>query len=320
VTDKEHETPAYGVAPPGYRLPDATRLGRVSLQVADLDRSTAFYEKILGLRVLDATSGRVCLGVDGAEADRPLVELRERRGVTPAPRGRRFGLYHFAVLLPDRASLGRFVLHLVGQGIRPDTADHFVSEALYFYDPDGLGIEVYADRPRTAWRSLDRELWMTTDPLDVQNLVAAAEGGRWDAAPAGTTMGHVHLHVGDLDVAGTFFHKGLGFDRMCWSIPGALFLSAGGYHHHLGLNTWAREAQRPAADEAQLVEWELIVPKATDAGAAARSLEYHDATTTKDGRDWIVRDPWGTALRLRGADVSTPVTDARPAGRFGWRR
>src|SRR5687767_14787200 len=146
----------YGIAPPGYRLPDATRLGRVRLQIADLERSLAYYRDVLGLRVLDQTGARATLGAHGD--DRPLIELVDRAGASPVPRRGRLGLYHFAILLPDRGSLGRFVEHLAKAGVRAGMSDHFVSEAVYLQDPDSLGIEVYADRPRSSWRHEGRQL------------------------------------------------------------------------------------------------------------------------------------------------------------------
>ena len=303
----EPATPgSYGQAPPGYRLPDATRLGAVRLQVADLDRSLAFYQQVLGLRVA-ARGGEPGGGTGAAHAvlgahddPRVLVELVERPGARPgAPRGR-LGLYHFAILLPDRPALGRFVRHLAARGVRAGAGDHLVSEAFYLTDPDGLGIEVYADRPRSTWRRLGRELMMATDPVDVAGLAADADGP-WTGMPAGTTVGHVHLHVGDTAAAGRFYGDALGFDRVVWSYPGALFFGAGGYHHHLGTNTWAGPSARPAApDEARLLEWTIELPSAADVTGAARSLvdTGHVADAQPDGAV-VTRDPWGTVLRIR---------------------
>jgi catechol 2,3-dioxygenase len=285
----------YG-APSGYRLPDATRLGPVRLQVADLTRSVPFYEGVLGLRVLDRPAGAVVLGAQGAEA--PLVELVERPGAHPVPPRGLLGLYHFALLLPDRAALGRFAVHLAGIGARAGMSDHLVSEAIYLTDPDGLGIEVYADRPRSAWRHEDRQLVMATNPLDVRSLVEAAGDVPWTGAPAGTVVGHVHLHVGDVGQASAFYHEALGFDRVVWSYPGALFLSAGGYHHHLGTNTWAAGARPAGADDARLLEWTVVVPRPEDAEAAARSVEAAGHAVARDDRGWRAADPWGTPLRL----------------------
>src|SRR6202171_102320 len=177
-----------GIRPKGYRLPEATHLGRVRLQVADLDRSLLFYENVLGMRVLNRTAHSASLGPHGE--DREIVHLRRLSSARPVPRRGLLGLYHFAILLPDRASLGRFVAHLVEIGAREGMADHFVSEAAYLTDPDGLGIEVYADRPRDAWRYDERQLHMTTNHLDVDDLVRSARGEPWDGIPRATALGH----------------------------------------------------------------------------------------------------------------------------------
>jgi catechol 2,3-dioxygenase len=176
-------------------------------------------------------------------------------------------------------------------------ADHLVSEALYLTDPDGLGIEVYADRPAADWQRRGRELVMTVDPLDISGLIAAGGEEPWVAAPAGTTIGHVHLHVGHLGEAEAFYHAALGFTKTLWSLPGALFLAAGHYHHHLGTNTWA---PGPSADpaEARLLSWDLVVPNTgavLDIGASLRAAGYH-AEETADGVS--TTDPWNTRLRI----------------------
>jgi catechol 2,3-dioxygenase len=292
-------TRPYGIAPPGYRLPEATHIGRVRLQVADLDRSVAYYERVIGLRVIHRDGPVAMLGPRGNDA--VLVELHEQPGVRAVARRGHIGLYHFAILLPDRTALGRFVAHLAEIGAYAGMSDHFVSEAVYLQDPDGLGIEVYADRPRQAWRYEDRQLSMTTIPLDVPNLVASANGVAWDGAPAGTSIGHVHLYVRDIGDAEAFYHAGLGFDKIVWNYPGALFMSAGGYHHHLGTNTWAANAPLATEDDARLLEWELVVPTTDDVDAAANSLESDGHPVRREGRDVIVRDTWGTQLRLVAA-------------------
>ena len=198
-----------------------------------------------------------------------------RTGSQPIARRARLGLYHFAILLPDRPGLARLVRHLSSTGIHVGAGDHLVSEAFYISDPDGLGIEVYADRPRASWRRVGRQLKMATDPVDVQGLLATAGDVPWTGMPAGTVMGHVHLHVGDLDRAAAFYADGLGFDKTTWSYPGALFLGAGGYHHHVGVNTWAGASAQPAGpDDARLLEWTLALP---DAGAVAATYASLDA-------------------------------------------
>jgi catechol 2,3-dioxygenase len=217
------------------------------------------------------------------------------------PKRGRLGLYHFAILLPDRPGLGRFARHLADSGIYAGMSDHRVSEAFYLTDPDGLGIEVYADRPRGEWRHEDRQLLIATEPLDVEDVLRAAGGERWTGMPAGATLGHVHLFVGDLDAAARFYHAGLGFDKVVWSYPGALFLSAGGYHHHLGTNTWAAGAAPAGDGDARLLEWEIRVPTADDAAAALESLRAAGVPIERSGNGGVARDPWGTAVRVRPA-------------------
>jgi catechol 2,3-dioxygenase len=290
---------SYGQAPRGFRLPDATRLGRVRLQVADLGRSLLFYEQVLGLRQVLNDGTRALLAAQGNDA--PLVELREHPGARAVPRRGSLGLYHFAILLPDRPSLGRLVRHLGDRGVRAGAADHLVSESLYLEDPDSLGIEVYADRPRGAWRRIGRELMMATDPLDVAGLLREAGDTRWTGMPARTTIGHVHLHVGDLEQAGSFYSEALGFDRMVWHYPGALFLAAGGYHHHLGTNTWAGSgATAPSDQDARLLEWTIELPGAADVAAAGESLARAGYSTEMEAEntELVARDPWRTQVRV----------------------
>ena len=290
------DSPTFGIAPPGYRLPAGTAVGAVRLQVSDLDRSLAYYTQVIGLGVVDRDSATATLGPQ--DDPRVLVRLEARPGLRPVPRRGVLGLYHFAILLPDRPALGRFVAHLHATGVPAGSSDHAVSESLYLTDPDGLGIEVYADRPRSTWRvQPDGQLFMTIATLDVSGLLQASAGQPWTGAPPGTVMGHMHLHVGDLDEGSRFYHAALGFDRIGWSYPGALFLSAGGYHHHLGTNTWA--SGPPAADDQpRLQSWDLVLPSTADAEAAVSSLNAAGYAATRDDGAWVVGDPWGTRLRL----------------------
>jgi catechol 2,3-dioxygenase len=289
---------SYGEPPRGFRLPDAARLGGVRLQVADLDRSLRFYQDVLGLRIVDQVGAEASLAATGD--DRTLVHLVENAGAHPIARRARLGLYHYAILLPDRPALARLVAHLSTTGIHVGAGDHLVSEAFYLSDPDGLGIEVYADRPRSSWRRVGRQLKMATDPVDVEDLLATAGDAPWTGMPAGTVMGHVHLHVGDLARAATFYGDGLGFDKTTWSYPGALFLGAGGYHHHVGVNTWAGPAAMPAgADDARLLEWSLVVPDAAAVDATASSVDGAGFSVEHVGDAFVTRDPWGTAVRVR---------------------
>jgi catechol 2,3-dioxygenase len=296
MTVNTEQSTSYGVRAPGYRLPESTHVGRVRLQVADLDRSIAYYETVIGFRVIDRSDGVAKLGPNGPDV--VLLELHEKPGVRTVSRRGHIGLYHFAILLPDRASLGRFLAHLSELGQYAGMSDHLVSEAIYLTDPDGLGIEVYADRPRSTWQVNGNQLAMASDPLNVQDLIAAGGGKKWDGAPPGTVIGHVHLYIRDIDQASAFYHNGLGLDRIVWSYPGALFLSAGGYHHHLGTNTWAAGAPLATLDDARLIEWEVVVPEAADVSAAAKSLQDAGFDVTLEGNTATARDPWGIQLRL----------------------
>lgn len=295
----EAATPgSYGQAPGGFRLPDATRLAEVRVRVADIARSIDYYKSVLGMRVITRDGARATLGA--VADDRVLLELNALKGARPVPRRGRTGLFHFAILLPDRASLGRFVRHLGELGVEAGAGDHLVSEAIYLHDPDGLGIEVYADRPRETWRRMSRELMMSTDPVNFEGLLRAAGDEPWTGMPIGTVMGHVHLHVGSIEKAAAFFSEALGFDRTVWSYPGALFFGAGGYHHHLGTNIWAGTNAEPMrADEAGLVEWTIELPDARDIDAAAASLVAGEFAAAREGADLVTSDPFGTAIRLR---------------------
>lgn len=291
---------SYGLKPRGHRLPDRMRLGEVRLRVASLDRSIAYYTTVLGMRVIAREGTRALLGAQGD--DRVLLVLHETPGARPVPSRARYGLFHFAMLLPDRGSLGRFAQHLADLNVRAGAADHLVSESFYLQDPDNLGIEVYADKPAHTWRRNDRELVMATDPLDIAGLVRDSGDTRWTGLAAGTVMGHVHLHVGDLADASAFYSEALGLDRMVWSYPGALFLAGGGYHHHLGTNIWAGPTAEPSRqNEAGLVEWIIDLPDAAGIEAAVSSLSSAGFGVTRDGVDAVTTDPWHTQVRLRHA-------------------
>lgn len=276
-------------------LPDTTQPLDVRLQVSDLERSLRYYTGTIGLHVLRQTDGEAQLGP--REAMTPLVTLVEHAGARYVAPHSRLGLYHFAILLPSRAALGRCLQHLASVNVRVASADHWVSEALYLSDPDGLGIELYADRPREAWPRVDGRLQMTTTRLDLRDLLEAGRNEPWEGLPAGTSLGHVHLHVGDIDEASAFYGRGLGFDEI-FRMPGALFVSAGGYHHHLGLNTWAEGAPPAHEDDARLIEWTLRIPDAQAAAASAARLAQAEHVVEPDAKGWTIRDPWGTRLRV----------------------
>ncbi|HEX8027685.1 MAG TPA: VOC family protein [Vicinamibacterales bacterium] len=229
-------------------LPTDAHIGQVSLTVRDLERSLLFYRDILGF-VESHRDGRVAhLSPPGG---RTLIELHERTDAVPKPR-RSSGLYHFAILVPSRAALGRSLRRLSDKRWpMSGAADHLVSEALYLSDPDDLGIEIYRDRRREEWRVIDGEMAMATDPLDLE-AVYREPGAEipWSGLDAGTVMGHVHLHVPHIDTAEAFYCGQIGFDPIVRRYPGALFVSAGGYHHHMGLNTWVGVGAPPPPEHA----------------------------------------------------------------------
>ena len=241
------------------------------LQVSDLARSIAYYRDVIGLRVIEMSADAAALGVP--ESAESLVTLHAEPGTHPARRRGAFGLFHFAILLPDREALGRFAAHLASTGVHVGMSDHRVSEALYLSDPDGLGIEVYADRPRSTWRQIDGQLVMTTDPLDVDDLIRAAAGQTGTACPRERRWGTCTCTSATSSKRPCFYQRGVGFDITVWNYPGALFFSAGGYHHHLGTNIWA-PGPAPTADQARLLEWTLIVPSASRPVRLGSGSEY----------------------------------------------
>src|ERR1700728_882409 len=243
----------------------ALRIGSVELAVSDLSRSTDFYERVLGLPLISRGEDGALLGPD---REHPLLALTALADPTPVPPGST-GLFHVAWLHPSRAALAETVRRVVGERWTFDGAsDHGVSEALYLSDPDGLGIEIYVDRPRELWeRPADGHgVKMVTLPLDLDDLLAtSAEASA--AMGAGTAIGHVHLKVSDVPRAVAFYRDALGLDEQA-RLPSAGFLSAGGYHHHIGVNSWQSQGGRPAPDSApglRRIDVELSDAAALDA-------------------------------------------------------
>jgi catechol 2,3-dioxygenase len=239
-------------------------MGRVALSVADLERSLAYYQERIGLSLLGVEGKKhgtehVEVAVLGT-SERELIHLQAQSGARPT-RGTT-GLYHFALLLPSRLDLAKRLRHLIDTETRLDgAADHNVSEALYLTDPDGHGIEIYRDRPRDEWQYVNGALKMGTDAFDVNGVLGELNGVAYTSSllPDQTVMGHVHLHVSLLSDALDFYTNVVGFDLIMRYGPSAGFVSAGGYHHHLGLNTWAGVGAPPAPDEAARLLWYEIV-------------------------------------------------------------
>jgi len=267
-------------------------MGPVHLTVSDLERSLDYYRRVVGLDVLEQGPGRASLGADSTE----LLGLVEQPGAQPSDGYT--GLFHFALLVPDRPALARWMAHAVRDRV-PLTglSDHYVSEAIYLRDPDRHGIEIYADRPRELWEGRVGER-MTTEPLDVKDLLGEADGD-FAGMPAGTTMGHVHLKVASIPQTVEFYRDVLGFDLVVERVPQAAFLSAGGYHHHLGANTWeSAGAPPPPAGSAALRHATVVLPSAEARDEAARRVADAGQEPEATATGTLVRDPSGNAVLL----------------------
>lgn len=276
-------------------LPASLSLGPVTLAVADAARSLRFYRDLLGLQVLHEDTGRVVLGAGGVS----LLELLVQPGASPRP-ANTSGLYHVAILLPDRVALAYVLNRLVTTQFPFGASDHQVSEALYLTDPDGNGLEIYRDRPRDTWHWRNGQVQMVIDPLDGAGILAELDRNPtpWQGMPAGTRIGHIHLQVSDLRAAEAFYHGALGFDVM-QRMPGALFLSAGGYHHHLGLNIWNSAGAQPApATAAGLRQFVIYLPDEAALQAVHKRVETAGYLARTDNATLLVDDPWGTVLRF----------------------
>jgi catechol 2,3-dioxygenase len=279
-----------------------TEIGAVRLTVSDLGRSRAFYERALGLTAVELEEGGLAFQV--RDDNRTLVELV---GDSSAPRldRRATGLFHLAVLVPSRLDLALALARLADAGRSLDGAsDHLVSEALYLSDPDGNGIEIYRDRPRNQWKVLDQQLQMATLPLDLRDLAGelGSPEARQPAAPAGTLIGHAHLQVAELEETEAFYHGVLGFDLTVRSYPGALFVAAGGYHHHIGLNTWhSAGSGPPAPGSVGLRAFEIVLPGQPELDAVLARVAAAGLETEPDPRTHgaLVRDPSGNGIVLR---------------------
>ena len=298
----------------------ATAIGAVRLTVSDLDRSVAFYERTLGLLAGAPEGSTVILaGPDGA----PLVELDGDPAAHPLDR-RAPGLFHLAILVPSRIELARSLWRLAAHRWPLDGAsDHLVSEALYLSDPDGNGIEIYRDRPRAQWPQSNGQLRMATLPLDLDHLLgelngaavamtvtspAASKFGAGEAGapdipetvPAGTRMGHVHLQVSDLQEAEEFYSGVLGFEVTVRGYPGALFVSAGGYHHHIGLNVWQSAGAKPApSGSIGLRDFEVVLADERALEEIVERVQAAGLGADAGARGARVRDPSGNAVVLR---------------------
>ncbi len=285
-----------------HKLHPDIQLGTVKLKVSDLERSLRFYREIVGFQILRQDARTAELTADGRSA---LLALEAIPDAVVTPPGTASGLYHFALLLPSRKDLGTALRRLIESGIRIGQADHLVSEALYISDPDHHGIEIYRDRPREDWRyDAAGQVMMATERIDWDGLLEESRGTVWSGLPPMTTMGHVHFHVGDLQKSKAFYSDLLGFDVQADYMKqmGALFLGAGGYHHHIGLNIWAGVgAPPPPPNGTSIAYFTIVVPNGAELEATLRRLESAGISAEKQGGARVVADPSGIALRLVAA-------------------
>lgn len=286
----------------GYSLSPETHIGHAHLQIAEGDRALAFYQDLLGFRLISRQAGIISLSASG---DYPAHIL-----ITPYPQARpkparTSGLYHIAIRLPDRQALALLFQRLLERNYPfQGFSDHKVSEALYLADPDGNGLELYADRPRELWPVSDDQIAMATDPLDVRDLLSQAPAEEWSGIHPSTDIGHVHLHVADLEQTEQFYRHLLGFDVTQRGYPGALFLSAGGYHHHIGANIWAgKGAPAPPADAVGLLSFSIRIPDGRDLVALlerirSANVPIEAAREYQDALGFLVRDPSQNGVEL----------------------
>jgi catechol 2,3-dioxygenase len=270
------------------------RIGKVRLHVRDLDAVASFYKSVLGLSQLGSTGGRITLGNDKS----PLLELVGEPALAPHDR-RQAGLFHTAFLMPSRADLARWLSHAVATRVPLQGAsDHIVSEAIYLADPEGNGIEIYADRPVADWHGPAGEIRMATDPLDAQSLLKAADGTKWAGFPREGMIGHVHLQVGDTAEADRFYHDVLGLD-IATRYPGASFYGSGGYHHQLAGNVWnSRRATKRPEGTGGLGAVEMIVRDAANVAQIAARAERAGIEVSNINGNMTLHDPWGTRITI----------------------
>jgi catechol 2,3-dioxygenase len=288
-----------GGNPMNFHQPPVTFVGRVDLKVQDLERSVAFYQDVIGFKLFEKTERLAKFTADGNNV---LLSIEQPEDVMPKQR-RTTGLYHFAILLPHRADLANILKHFVQLRLPLQGAsDHLVSEALYLADPDGNGIEIYIDRPASDWTWNESQVVMTTEPLDAEGLLEEDKRGTWNGLPAGTVMGHIHLHVSELDKTEEFYTKGLGFDVVSRYGPQALFISTGKYHHHIGLNTWTGVgAPKPAENSVGLRSFSLVLPDEESVKETISRLISVGAEVTEENGIMVTVDPSGNRIKLETA-------------------
>ncbi len=281
-----------------FSIDPDTNMGPVHLTISDLSCAVKFYQDVIGLQPIQRSDNRAWMGT---QVNSPLVVLTEEPDARPKP-ARTTGLYHFAILVPSRLDLARSLQHLIERDYPlQGMSDHLVSEALYLSDPDGNGIEIYADRPRDQWRSRNGQLELATVPLNVSELMKELEQDvhPWNGLPVDTRVGHVHLHVSDLDQAETFYCNLLGFDLISRYGPSASFVSAGGYHHHIGMNTWAGTGiPSPAANDIGLRHFTIQFSDEEALRDVRKNLDVGEMPVVERNEGLSIRDPSDNELLL----------------------
>ena len=280
----------------GFHTKPTTFVGHVKIKVGNLERSIKFYQDVLGFKILEQTQSTAKLTTDGKTS---ILSIEQPENVLPK-QGRTAGLYHFAILLPKESDLANIVVHFLENGIRFAASDHLVSEALYLNDPDGNGIEIYSDRDPSIWRWEGTEVAMTTIPLDMKNLLTSIIPGKsWEGMPEETVMGHIHLHVSELEKTEEFYVKGLGFDVVNQYGGQALFLSTGKYHHHIGVNVWnGIGASQPPENSVGLDSFTLIFANEEVRQETINDLRNIGATVTEENNKFSTHDPSGNWIEL----------------------
>lgn len=273
----------------------ATYIDHVTIKVENLQRASHFYQDVLGFKILDKTDATIYLTVDGKTS---ILSLEQPKDVIPKQK-LTTGLYHFALLLPQRSDLAHLIFHLKENGIQIASADHLVSEAIYFSDPDGNGIEIYIDRESSEWTWHNGEVEMAVDPLDIPSLLAYGSKEKWEGMPARTVMGHIHLHVSDLMKAETFYTQGLGFEVVNRFGSQALFISTQKYHHHIGLNTWnGIGAASPSKNSVGLKSFTLNVSTEAVLDQIAANLEQIGAEIRWEASLLVTRDSSANEIKI----------------------
>ncbi|MGG3800861.1 VOC family protein [Metabacillus fastidiosus] len=273
-----------------------TFVGRVNLKVQNLERSLAFYQEVIGFKVLEQTETSANLTADGKTV---LLSIQQPNDIVPRQE-RTTGLYHFALLLPRRSDLAKIVQHFMEIGLRFGSSDHLVSEALYLSDPDGNGIEIYIDRDPSVWDWENGKVEMTIDPLNFVNLLAEGKQQSWKGLPATTVMGHIHLHVSELKKTEEFYIKGLGFEVVNRYGAQALFISDSKYHHHIGLNTWnGVGAPTPSPNSVGLESFTLMLPNEEKRNKIIAQLNSIGVSVIKEKNSFITSDPSGNRIYLQ---------------------